>query len=53
MQVITLILRVLAFVLFAIATPALASVRFNLIGAGLACWVLADIVDGNLSGVGD
>lgn len=39
----TLILMVLAFVLFLVAmVPAAA--RFNLVAAGLACWVLAELL---------
>lgn len=35
-----LILIVFAFVLFTLAALGVPSGRFNLIGAGLACWVL-------------
>jgi hypothetical protein len=53
LNVITLILRIAAFVLFMIAAFGVAAARFNLVAGGLACWVLADVLDGNLSGVGD
>lgn len=41
----SLILMVAAFVLFVIAAIPVAS-RFNLIAAGLACWVLAVLTGG-------
>ena len=39
-----LILHIAAFILFAIAGAGVASGRFNLIGLGLACWVLTNFV---------
>lgn len=46
----TLILRVFAFVLFAIAAgwnpPAPSPWFSRLVAAGLACWVLSDLVGG-------
>lgn len=50
MHVITLILRIAAFILFAIAAFGVAAARFNLVAGGLACWVLAEVLDGNVSG---
>jgi hypothetical protein len=46
MAPVTLILMVLAFVLFLVASAGVASGRINLIAAGLACWVLALILGG-------
>lgn len=39
-----LILLIAAFVLFLIACFPATSARFNLIAAGLACWVLATLL---------
>ncbi len=39
-----LILLIFAFVLFVLAALGVPSSRFNLIGAGLACWVLTLII---------
>lgn len=39
-----LILLVAAFVLFLIAAIGVPASRFNLVAAGLACWVLTQIV---------
>jgi hypothetical protein len=39
-----LILLVFAFVLFVIAAIGVAAGRFNLIAAGLACWVASNFV---------
>lgn len=44
-----LILLIAAFVLFVIAAFPVAS-RINLVAAGLACWVLAEILRGGLHG---
>lgn len=41
---ISLILLVAAFVLFVLAALSVPVPRVNLIGAGLACWVLANIL---------
>ena len=41
---IALILLVFAFVLFAVAAAGVAASRFNLIAAGLACWVAAQLI---------
>lgn len=41
----SLILMVFAFVLFVLGAIPVAS-RFNLVAAGLACWVLAVLVGG-------
>jgi hypothetical protein len=45
MPLITLILLVFAFVLFVLAGCNVPSPRWNLIGWGLACWVLATILE--------
>lgn len=39
-----LILLIFAFVFFVLAALGVPSSRFNLIGAGLACWVLTLII---------
>ena len=44
MVTLRLILLVLAFVLFCLAAVGVAHPRWNLIGAGLAAWVLSLIV---------
>ena len=41
---ISLILLIAAFILFVIAALGVATSRFNLVAAGLACWVLAAIL---------
>ena len=41
---ITMILLVFAFVLFALGTWGVPSGRVNLIAAGLACWMLSQLV---------
>jgi hypothetical protein len=41
---ISLILLVAAFVLFVLAALAVPVPRVNLLGAGLACWVLAQLL---------
>lgn len=41
-----LILLVFAFVLFVVAAIGVAASRFNLIAAGLACWVAAQLLGG-------
>jgi hypothetical protein len=41
---ISLILLVAAFVLFVLAGIGLPPSRYNLIGFGLACWVLSEIL---------
>jgi len=46
MAPVTLILMVLAFVLFLVAAAGVATGRVNTIAAGLACWVLALILGG-------
>ena len=49
MSVVTLILLVLAFVLFILAAVGVPSPpRFNLMAAGLAFWVLSVILGGGL-----
>lgn len=40
----TIILLVLAFVLFILASIGIGAPRFNFIGGGLAAWVLAEIM---------
>lgn len=40
----TLILLVAAFVLFLLAGIGVPASRYNLIGIGLACWVLSEIL---------
>jgi hypothetical protein len=42
-SIITLVLLIAAFILFLLATFSVGS-RFNLIAAGLACWVLTQIL---------
>lgn len=44
MTLIVLILLVAAFVLFVLAALSIPIPRFNLVAAGLACWVLAQIL---------
>lgn len=44
MYVFQLILMVLAFVLFLLATFSVASTRFSLGWGGLACWVLSQLL---------
>lgn len=46
MAPVTLILFVLAFVLFLVSAAGVSAGRINLIAAGLACWVLALILGG-------
>jgi len=41
---ITLMLLVAAFVLFVLAGLGIPSARYSLIGFGLACWVLVDLL---------
>jgi len=41
---ITLILLVASFVLFVLAGIGVPASRYNLIGIGLACWVLSEIL---------
>jgi hypothetical protein len=41
MITVSLVLMVLAFVLFVLAALSVAVPRVNLIGAGLACWILS------------
>lgn len=41
---ITLILLVAAFVLFLLAGIGVPASRYNLIGFGLACWVLSELL---------
>jgi hypothetical protein len=49
----SLILKVAAFILFGLSTIGVGAespngpLRFNLIPAGLACWVLGDLVGGH------
>ena len=52
MAVIALVLKIAAFVLFVLGAIGVAAGRFSLIAAGLACWVLADTLTGNLSAAG-
>lgn len=40
----SLILLVFAFVLFAVAATGVAASRYNLVAAGLACWVLGNLL---------
>jgi hypothetical protein len=49
MITISLILLVIAFVLFFLATIGVPSSRFSLIAGGLACWVLTQII-GHVTG---
>jgi len=44
---ISLILMVFAFVLFVLSCIPVAA-RFNLVAAGLACWVAAELLAGHL-----
>lgn len=41
---ISTVLLIAAFILFVLAAVGVPSPRVNLIGAGLACWVLASLV---------
>ena len=41
---IELILLIAAFILFLLATFSVGGSRFNLVAAGLACWVLAALL---------
>ena len=45
MDLIRLILLVAAFVLFVLAALGIPSSKYSLIGAGLACWVLAVLLE--------
>ena len=44
MSIIILILLVFGFVFFVLSALNVPSGRFSLIAAGLACWILADIL---------
>jgi hypothetical protein len=44
MVAIGLLLLVVAFVLFVAVAVGFTNSRFNLMGAGLACWVLSEIL---------
>lgn len=44
MSVVTLILLIAAFVLFALAAFGVGHPRVNLVAAGLACWVLTVVI---------
>jgi hypothetical protein len=44
MEIITLLLLVAAFILFILAAIGVGAPRFNLVAAGLACWVLTALI---------
>ena len=46
MELLIVVLLVFGFVLFVLAAPPwLAGARFNLVAAGLACWILTVLIE--------